>query len=87
MRIREAFVRTSSHSFLTPKLPETPHPQLKPGNVLLRGCRNDRRGFCALVSDFGLSKVGWAAGGSNRRAARVHTCKCTGVLGGWRAGL
>ncbi|KAG2446279.1 hypothetical protein HXX76_000868 [Chlamydomonas incerta] len=33
------------------------HGDLKPGNVLLRGCRSDRRGFCALVSDFGLSKV------------------------------
>ncbi|KAG2492505.1 hypothetical protein HYH03_009170 [Edaphochlamys debaryana] len=33
------------------------HGDLKPGNVLLRGCRSDRRGFTALVSDFGLSKV------------------------------
>lgn len=33
----------------------------KPGNVLLRGCRTDRRGFVAMVADFGLSKVGWAA--------------------------
>ncbi|KXZ53856.1 hypothetical protein GPECTOR_6g774 [Gonium pectorale] len=33
------------------------HGDLKPGNVLLRGCRTDRRGFTALVSDFGLSKV------------------------------
>eukprot|EP00198_Chlamydomonas_reinhardtii_P013416 XP_001702753.1 predicted protein [Chlamydomonas reinhardtii] len=30
---------------------------LKPGNVLLRGCRSDRRGFVAMVADFGLSKV------------------------------
>ena len=50
-------MRTSSHSFLTPTIPETPHPQLKPGNVLLRGCRSDRRGFVAMVADFGLSKV------------------------------
>jgi serine/threonine protein kinase len=33
------------------------HGDLKPGNVLLRGCRTDRRGFGALVADFGLSKV------------------------------
>ncbi|GLI71405.1 hypothetical protein VaNZ11_016532, partial [Volvox africanus] len=33
------------------------HGDLKPGNVLLRGCRSDRRGFVAVVSDFGLSKV------------------------------
>ncbi|GFR51770.1 hypothetical protein Agub_g14226, partial [Astrephomene gubernaculifera] len=33
------------------------HGDLKPGNVLLRGCRSDRRGFVALVSDFGLSKI------------------------------
>ncbi|EFJ44079.1 hypothetical protein VOLCADRAFT_95692 [Volvox carteri f. nagariensis] len=33
------------------------HGDLKPGNVLLRGCRSDRRGFTALVSDFGLSKI------------------------------
>ncbi|PNW77120.1 hypothetical protein CHLRE_10g422900v5 [Chlamydomonas reinhardtii] len=33
------------------------HGDLKPGNVLLRGCRSDRRGFVAMVADFGLSKV------------------------------
>ncbi|KAG2435901.1 hypothetical protein HXX76_007096 [Chlamydomonas incerta] len=33
------------------------HGDLKPGNVLLRGCRSDRRGFVAAVADFGLSKV------------------------------
>ncbi|GLI71407.1 hypothetical protein VaNZ11_016534 [Volvox africanus] len=33
------------------------HGDLKPGNVLLRGCRSDRRGFVAVVSDFGLSKI------------------------------
>ena len=33
------------------------HGDLKPGNVLLRGCRTDRRGFVAAVADFGLSKV------------------------------
>ncbi|KAG2447330.1 hypothetical protein HYH02_007659 [Chlamydomonas schloesseri] len=33
------------------------HGDLKPGNVLLRGCRTDRRGFVAMVADFGLSKL------------------------------
>ncbi|KXZ53857.1 hypothetical protein GPECTOR_6g775 [Gonium pectorale] len=33
------------------------HGDLKPGNVLLRGCRTDRRGFVAMVADFGLSKI------------------------------
>lgn len=33
------------------------HGDLKPGNVLLKGSRNDRRGFTAKVADFGLSKV------------------------------
>uniref|UniRef100_A0A7S0RJE4 Protein kinase domain-containing protein n=1 Tax=Chlamydomonas leiostraca TaxID=1034604 RepID=A0A7S0RJE4_9CHLO len=33
------------------------HGDLKPGNVLLKGSRNDRRGFIAKVSDFGLAKL------------------------------
>lgn len=33
------------------------HGDLKPGNVLLKGSRLDRRGFIAKVSDFGLSRV------------------------------
>ena len=33
------------------------HGDLKPGNVLLRSSRADRRGFVAKVADFGLSKM------------------------------
>lgn len=33
------------------------HGDLKPGNVLLKGSRADRRGFVAKVSDFGLARM------------------------------
>ncbi|KAL6746044.1 kinase-like domain-containing protein [Haematococcus lacustris] len=33
------------------------HADLKPGNVLLNDSRGDARGFCAAVSDFGLSTL------------------------------
>lgn len=35
---------------------------LKPGNILLKSSRADRRGFIAKVSDFGLSRVTRVAG-------------------------
>lgn len=30
---------------------------LKPGNILLKSTRSDRRGFVAKVADFGLSRI------------------------------
>ncbi len=45
------------------------HGDLKPGNVLLRGCRADRRGFVAMVADFGLAKV---ARGERDRPLEAH---------------
>ncbi len=33
------------------------HRDLKPKNILLKSSAKDRRGFCAKVSDFGLSQV------------------------------
>lgn len=37
------------------------HGDLKPGNVLLKGSRVDRRGYIAKVSDFGLSHVSFSS--------------------------
>jgi serine/threonine protein kinase len=33
------------------------HGDIKPGNILLKSSRSDRRGFIAKVSDFGLSQA------------------------------
>ena len=34
------------------------HGDLKPANVMLKGTRNDRRGFVCKLGDFGLSRRG-----------------------------
>ena len=38
------------------------HGDFKPGNVLLKGSNQDRRGFSVRISDFGFSSMQGAKG-------------------------
>ena len=47
------------------------HGDLKPGNVLLKSSRMDRRGFTARIADFGFSTVAAGTPGKSEGGVRV----------------
>ncbi|GFR52415.1 hypothetical protein Agub_g14987 [Astrephomene gubernaculifera] len=54
------------------------HGDLKPGNVLLKGSRQDKRGFVVKISDFGLSRVLHTAAAAQPCVAEPATAEGAG---------
>lgn len=62
------------------------HGDLKPGNVLLKSSRLDRRGFTVRLADFGFCRIGGEGQGGSRAKGRRGRTRSRSEMGQGEAG-